>query len=245
MSQLAHTRPRSATEIVDASFRFYRAHFGNLLVLSALFLVPTALLAAIVPGEAQRIVQFVGNWLYLVCEGAIAVLVAAAIERDQALTGGEVLRQLGGNAGKVIGVSIVSGFMIVIGLILLIVPGIIALSWTMVALPVAAIEGLSSGTAISRSRALARGRMGHVLGTMLLAWVIVFGLVFGLSLAIGLLFGYAGAPERIAAMLGELVMVPLFPLIGVAVTLLYYDLRVRSEGADVEAMVAALPESAA
>jgi hypothetical protein len=245
MSQLAHTQPRRATEIIDASFRFYRAHFGNLLVLSALLLVPTALLGVIVPGELQRVVQLVGNWMYLVCEGAIAVLVAAAIERDQALTGGEVLRQLGGNAGKVIGVSIVSGFMILVGFILLIIPGIIALSWTMVALPVAAIEGFSSSAAISRSRALARGRMRHVLGTMLLAWVIVIGLVLGISLAVGLLFGFFGLPDRLTDMLGELVMVPLFPLIGVAVTMLYYDLRVRSEGADVQAMVEALPESAA
>jgi hypothetical protein len=85
--------------------------------------------------------------------------------------------------------------------------------------------------------------MGHVLGTMLLAWVIVLGLVLGISLAVGLLFGFVGLPDRLTDMLGELVMVPLFPLIGVAVTMLYYDLRVRSEGADVEAMVNALPET--
>jgi hypothetical protein len=42
-------------------------------------------------------------------------------------------------------------------------------------------------------------------------------------------------------MLASLLMVPLFPLIGVASSLLYYDLRVRGEGADVQAMVDALP----
>ena len=243
MSQLAHTHPRRATEIIDASFRFYRAHFGNLLVISALLLVPMALIGAVVPNDAQRFVQLIGNWMYLICEGAVAVLVAAAIERDQSLSGGEVFRALGSNAGKVVGASIVSGLIVFIGFVLLIVPGFIALSWTMVAIPVAAIEGLSSSPAIARSRELARGRMGHVLGTMLLAWLIVVALMLGIAMTLGALFALVGLPDRLRDMLGELVMVPLFPLIGVAVTLLYYDLRVRSEGADVEAMVNALPEA--
>jgi len=243
MSQLANTHPRRATEIIDASFRFYRAHFGNLLVLSALLLVPVALIGAVVPTGMERVVQFVGNLMYLICEGAIAVLVAAAIERDQSLSSGEVFRELGSNAGNVIGASIVSGLMVVIGFVLLIVPGFIALAWTMVAVPVAAIEGSSSSSAIARSRELARGRMGHVLGTMLLAWVIVIALMLGLAMSLGMLFALVGVPDRMTDMLGELLMVPLFPLIGVAVTLLYYDLRVRSDGADVEAMVNALPET--
>jgi hypothetical protein len=243
MSQLAHTQPRRATEIIDASFRFYRAHFGNLLVISALLLVPMALIGALVPDEWQRPVQFVGNWMYLICEGAIAVLVAAAIERDESLSAGAVFRALGGNASKVISASIMSGLMVLIGFILLIVPGFIVLSWTMVAVPVAAIEGFSNRSAISRSRELARGRMGHVLGTMLLAWVIVVALMLGLALVLGMLFALVGLPDRLTDMLSELVMVPLFPLVGVAVTLLYYDLRVRSEGADLEAMMEGLPET--
>lgn len=243
MSQLAHTRPRSATEIIDASFRFYRAHLGDLIVVTALLLVPPALLSAIAPEWVQKVLQLIGNWLYLICEGAIAVLVAAALERDQVLSAGEVFREFGNRAGKVIGVSIVSGIMVLVGFVLFVIPGIIALSWTMVALPVAAIEGSSSTAAIERSRALARGRMGHVLGTMLLAWAIVIVLMLGIALALGMLVGMFGIPERLSDLLIELVMVPLFPLIGVAVTLLYYDLRVRSEGADVEAMVNALPET--
>jgi hypothetical protein len=37
-------------------------------------------------------------------------------------------------------------------------------------------------------------------------------------------------------LIGGLLLVPLFPLIGVASALLYYDLRVRRDGADVAAM---------
>jgi hypothetical protein len=245
MSQLAQTRPRSATEIIDASFRFFRARFGDLLVVSALLLVPPALLSAIAPDWLQRVIQLASNWMYLIAEGAVAILVAAALERSQTLSAGDVFRELGGKSGKVILVSIVSGLMVMIGTVLFIIPGIIALSWTMVAVPVAAIEGLSSGAAIERSRALARGRMGHVLGTMVLAWVIVLVLLFGVAISLGVVAGMIGLPQRLTDMIYELVMVVLFPLIGVAVTMLYYDLRVRSEGADVAAMIDALPATPA
>jgi hypothetical protein len=245
MSQLAHTRPRSITEIVDASFRFYRARSGDLLVISALFLVPPVLLTAISPDWLRPVIQVAGQFIYLIAEGAIAILVAAALERSQTLSAGDVFRELGGRSGKVIGASIMSGLMILIGTILLVIPGIIAAAWTMVALPVAAIEGLSSGPAISRSRALARGRIGHVLGTMVLVWVIVLTLLFGSAIVFGAVMGMIGLPARLIGMIGQLVMVPLFPLIGIAVTLLYYDLRVRSEGADVSAMIDALPATPA
>ena len=241
MSQLAQTRPRSITEIVDASFRFYRARFGDLLVVSALLLVPPALLAAVAPDWLALTIKFVSNWMYLIVEGAVAILVAAALERSETLSAGDVLRALGRKSGTVIAVSIVSGLMVMLGTILLVIPGIIAAAWTMVALPVAAIEGLSSGASITRSRELARGRLGHVLGTMLLVWLIAMALVLGLAFALGIVMAILSAPTRLTDMITQLVMVPLFPLIGVAVTLLYYDLRVRSEGADVSAMIDALP----
>ena len=82
-----------------------------------------------------------------------------------------------------------------------------------------------------------------MLGTSLLAWVIVMVLVFGAAIMLGLVLGMVGLPDRITEMLGSVLMVPLFPLIGVTTSLLYYDLRVRSEGADVQAMVNALPET--
>lgn len=244
MSQLAHTQPRRATEILDSSFQFYRRHFADLLVISALLLVPPLLLGAIMPQPIQFVFQLVFNLMFLVTQGAVAVLVAGALERDRALSAGEVLRELGNRAGSVIAVSIMSGILIMLGTLLLLIPGIVIAVWTVVATPVAAIEGLKNSAALSRSRDLTRGHFWHVLGTMLLAWVIAMVLVFGLAIALGAVFGTIGVPERLTELLTGLLMVPLFPLIAVATSLLYYDLRVRSEGADVEAMVNALPESA-
>jgi len=243
MSQLAHTHPRRATEILDSSFQFYRAHFADLLVLSALLLVPPVLIGAFMPQPIQIVFQLVFNLMFLVSQGAIALMVAGAIEQDRALSAGEVLRALGDRAGSVIAVSIMSGILIGLGTLLLVIPGILIAVWTVVATPVAAIEGLKNSSALKRSRDLARGQFWHVLGTMLLAWIIVMVLVFGLAIALGLLFGLVAVPERLTQMLTQLLMVPLFPLIAVTASLLYYDLRVRGEGADVQAMVDALPQT--
>jgi hypothetical protein len=240
MSQLAHTHPRRATEIIDASFRFYRAHFGDLVVLSALLLVPPALITAIVPTSLRVPVQIVGNLMFLVAQGAIAVLVAGALEEDRALSAGETLRRLGSRAAAVIAVSIMAGILIGFGALLLVIPGILIAVWTSVATPVAAIEGLRNSGALRRSRDLTRGQFWHVLGTLLLGWVIVMVLMLGGALALGMVFGMLGFTQ-FSDMLASLLMVPLFPLIGVASSLLYYDLRVRGEGADVQAMVDALP----
>ncbi len=241
MSELAQIRPRSAAEIVDATFRFYRAHAGDLLVVSALLLVPPALLGAIAPSSTERLVDMFGRWMYYFSQGAIAVLVAAALERNETLSAGQVFRRLRGRWFKLITTSWLSALMIILGFVLLIVPGIIALAWTMVALPVAAIEGKSSSPATERSRALARGRMKHVLGTMALVWLIVAALFFGAAFSLSFLPWVSELPEHLIGMISELLLVPLAPVIGIAVTLLYYDLRVRSEGADVSAMIAALP----
>jgi len=56
-----------------------------------------------------------------------------------------------------------------------------------------------------------------------------------------ILMGSTRSVLFVFALLMRLLQVPVFPLVGVVSTLLYYDLRVRSEGADVAAMIEALP----
>lgn len=243
MSQLAQTRPRSITEIIDASFRFYRARFGDLMVVSALLLVPPTLISLLAPTRLGLPMLAVGVFMYLAGQGAIAILVAASVERDQSLSAGVALRQLGRRWVNVALVAIVSALLTILGFAALVIPGFIALAWTATAVPSAAIEELSLWDALERSRALARGRVGHVLGTLSLVWLILavlfFGVVFLITTVIAM--GSTRSVLFVLALLMRLLRVPVFPLVGVVSTLLYYDLRVRSEGADVAAMIEALP----
>jgi hypothetical protein len=245
MSLLAHARPLHVTEIVDVSFRFYRVHAGELLVLAAVCLVPPIVVGAIVPAPVQPVVSLLGNLLYPVCQGGIALVVAARMQQDRAITAGEALRAMSGRMGAAIGTSLLAGILVMLGTLLLVIPGILVLAWTIVVVPVVVIEGLANSPAISRSRDLVRGHVWHVLGTTALAWLVVTALVLGSSLALGLLVGMFGITNTLPKLLGALTIVPTFPLVGIATTLLYFDLRVRGEGADVVAMLDSLPPVAA
>jgi tetrahydromethanopterin S-methyltransferase subunit G len=238
---LAQHRPRGAAEILDASAQFYRTHIGVLLVISIAVVLPPAILRAFVSPEIGNVISLAANLLVPVAQGAIICLVAAALEEGHEMTAGEAYRRLGNRAGAMIGVQIMSGFLIILGLILLVVPGFIAIAWTAVAGPVVAIEGVNGSAAISRSRTLSRGHMKHVLGTLILSWVIVFALLFGASFVVGGLAGAIGLGSRALDFIAELLFAPLLPLLSIPAALLYYDLRIRNEGADIEAMVDALP----
>ena len=242
MTHLAHIRPRSIAEIIDAGFRIYRAHWGELVVLSALLLVPPALLTVVIPPQFHGVIQVTENLMFLVVQGAIAVLVGAAIEAERPISAGETLRRLGRRASTILGASILSGVLIVIGAFLLVLPAVFAVVWTAVATPVAANEQVGSSRALVRSRELARGHFWHVLGTVVFAWIIMIVLAYGAGITLEMVFELTGVPDLIGEAFQSLMFVALFPLVGVMVTLLYYDLRVRNEGADLMAMMDTLPQ---
>jgi len=75
--------------------------------------------------------------------------------------------------------------------------------------------------------------MWRVLLTMLLAWVI-YGAVFTI-LSLGVNLVLARNPT-VSAVVGAIIMCFAYPFLGVVTTLLYYDLRVRKEGFDLEIM---------
>jgi hypothetical protein len=139
-----------------------------------------------------------------------------------------------------IAVQIASGLMVFIGLVLLLVPGLIALAWTAVCVPVVMLERLGYSQAIDRSRALGRGQWRHVLGTLLLSW----GLALLIMMGAGFIVGLLGAGTRIGDVLVELLFAVVLPIPTIAMTFLYYDLRVRTESADLDAMISALPTPA-
>jgi hypothetical protein len=99
------------------------------------------------------------------------------------------------------------------------------------------VEQLGYSKAIERSRELARGRWRHVLGTLFLSWGVALLLILGAGVVVGLL----GLDDPIAGLVVELLFAVVLPVPAIAMTFLYYDLRVRNEGADLDVMMSALP----
>jgi len=112
----------------------------------------------------------------------------------------------------------------------------------LVAVPAIIVERAGPLAALGRSIALVRRRFWPVLGTWLLVWFIaaVIANVFVWPFTLpATLFG--GTTALVATALGGIVGGLLAaPLVPNALALVYYDLRVRTEALDLEAMVAAL-----
>jgi hypothetical protein len=133
--------------------------------------------------------------------------------------------------------TILSGFMVGLGSILCVVPGIYLYVAFSVAVPVLLVEGAGPSRALGRSRELVRGRWWGACGVAVVGYILVS--IVSLALT-GLVVGVAFAnPARntvtgfilntLAATVGSMITTP---AAAAFVTVLYIDLRVRKEGFD-------------
>jgi hypothetical protein len=122
------------------------------------------------------------------------------------------------------------GIATVVGLLLLVVPGLIAMSALYLAVPAVVVEPIPPGRAISRSWRLTRGHRLHLFLLLFLFGLLGAG-VGGFVAALGL----AGSPSLIA--LGQALSVVLQGLSLTAPAVAYHDLRVAREGVDTAQLV--------
>jgi hypothetical protein len=103
------------------------------------------------------------------------------------------------------------------------------------------LEGLGVGGALKRSSALVRGSLGRTIGVVAIMWVLY--LVVYLSLwAVAALFVRS---MEVSSNVATALAVAAYPFLASLLALLYYDLRIRREGYDLELMARALGETPA
>ena len=153
---------------------------------------------------------------------------------------------LRGHILQLFGVIFVTGLIIGVGCIFLIVPGIILACRLGVSVPVAMLEDCGPGKAISRSMELTKGFAMQ----MFLIFVLTIALSIGVSIVLQVPFTILAATPRPHLLpLGLSMLQYAFTFIGqvlvgpigaIAFCLMYYNLRVRKEGFDVEHLMASL-----
>jgi hypothetical protein len=124
-----------------------------------------------------------------------------------------------------------------IGMLLCGFPGLIAMTWFLVTAPVIGAEGLGPVAAMRRSARLTVRRFWPVLGLSLLSGVVssLFGYALGLvPTTISLLVGTGGLGWLVTAAAGVITSLVTLPIVAGATVLIYLDLRVRTEGLDLE-----------
>jgi hypothetical protein len=157
---------------------------------------------------------------------------------DQPVSLGSSLRFAARRLGALVWMAILMWVLLGLAFIALVIPGVWLYAAWSVATPALLIEGVHGQRALSRSRQLVRGRWWPVAGVLVvvnLMSALVSGAITGVLLAIVLTGGGSAAYAVVVASLAAAVAGILTrPFQAAVATVLYYDLRVRREGYDVQ-----------
>jgi hypothetical protein len=241
-------RPRSSSEILDAAFEIYRRYFTVFVAINIFAAIPVALssylgLTAIMLQQPDAIVtsylvRAVGALITPFTEGAMTCAASAAY-LGMPVDLANSVRAAFQRPGRLFVAMFTKWILLVFGLVLFLVPGFIVFK-RYFALPMTVLfEDNKVGDAISRSRQLSNGNGTRIFG--LIGGVFVFTLV--VTAVLTKTITSLTSSVAVTAVITLLVATVISPFGTVVATLLYYDIRIRKEGYDIELMTQALNTS--
>lgn len=244
-------RPLSVGEVLDVSFGLYRSKFATLLTIAvATQLVPSLVSVYLTSagGWLTNIPLYLASMLLAVVLSALGVAASTFVVSDAYLgretSAGVALSKAGGLLARLIGLSILTSLVIGIGVLLLIVPGLVLAAGLMLSTVVLVLESPPSVTAaMGRAWALSKGFRGKILLTMVVVFLmlVVPSVVIGAAWAlIGRGTGAGPAESVPMVVLQSLLSILVYPFVYVVLTVLYYDIRVRKEGFDLELLASSV-----
>ena len=253
-------RQMTLSEVLNGAFSICREHFGELVRIVAVVLVPAQLvtLVALLAAPDGTVDLLLGTSdpddtidgasvvavLVSTTLSAFASLLATAaafrfvsdsylgIETGWRESLSYALRRL----HSILWILLLAGLGIAAGFLLLILPGFfIAVAWAL-AIPVLLSEDARGSKALGRSYRLVRGNWWKTFGTLILAGIIV-GLVQSALSAVVTLAVDDSDSKVLEAVLATLLYLVLYlvsiPFTTTVLTLIYFDLRVRKDGVDI------------
>src|SRR5262245_17724716 len=210
-------------DILSRTWELYRAHWRHLIAIAAVIYVPLGAVSAALaligwPGIlAGNILNLAAIFLV---QGALVKAVEDVRDGRRELGVGATLRQASGRLVALTVAGVLAAVGIIAGLTLLIVPGLILLTWWLVLSPVIMLESCGVAHGFGRSRALVRGHAWPVFGVVVLTMLILLAFSLALGLALTPLDG--SARGFLQAAVGHTLAAP---FAAVAWTLTYFRLR--------------------
>jgi hypothetical protein len=209
-------------DVINETFSIYGQNIGPL--------IGSALVVFVVVGLVAGILQSIGG-VVLVLVGAIVRLAGIALytgfvvklvedvrdgRRDQTI--GDLFSSAAPAILSLVAFGIMFAIAVAIGLVLVIIPGLILLTFWSVGAPAIVAEGVGPIAAFGRSWRLIRGSAWPVFGALVVALLIV--------IAIGFVLGAIATPIGngaivLASIISNVVAAPVFAL---AVSVMFFDL---------------------
>jgi hypothetical protein len=252
-------RPLSVGEILDTSFTLYRRHFGPLVTVSLVCTGLPLLLRLFTEAAGGMMANLALSLVYLlsmvvlslVATGATVFIVSESY-LGRPLSARDALNRATPYLGRILVCSMLTAFIVGLGLLFLVVPGIILGTGLAVAIPAVVLESdRSASAALSRSWELTRGSRWRIfalgLTLLILLYVPLVAITGILAVMLPRSAGALGAATSLSAVLalavGGVVQLILYPLFYCVLTIAYYDLRVRKEGFDLELLASSLQQA--
>jgi hypothetical protein len=218
-----------ASGVIGEAWEVYKAHWQHLLTLSVVVYAAVALIGILLGaifdiwlaalfGAVISLVAFF--WLQAALVKAVEDLRDGRADFSLSETFGEAQKHL----AAVVVAAILAGLGIALGLILLIIPGLVLLTWWCVIVPAIVIENKSAGESFSRSRKLVRGYGWNVFGVI----VIVVALLIGFNIVLSIVL--TPLADWLQSFLSSFISGTLTaPFTATVLTLLYFRLRAAKE----------------
>ena len=272
-------RPMDLGEILDRTFRLYRAHFmtfflimlavqaisflGSLTWQASLApLQPTPGTVPHLPGMSFFIALFFSTIVtFLAAQVGIGTLTTAvsSIYLGEPIGIGEALRRVRPSLARLLGTTVLTSLIVVLGMVACVVPGFYFLLSYLLVSQVVVIEGLGPQAAMRRSSELMRkksdkGLFRNNIMKASVILIIVFVLAAAAGMIVGLPFGIAqifahdrshppsllGPMHLLQGTLTMIVQAGVAPIGTIAMILFYYDIRIRKEGFDLQMLASSL-----
>ena len=264
-------RPLSVGEVLDASFKIVRQRFGTLagcvLVVALPLNIVNTLITTSTSDNAFNLdetsagsdvstgTELAGVLLTTTLALVLTTLSAAACFRaisgvylGENPTVGDSLRFAASRLLPVIVLSFLYFLGLVPAFIALIIPGIwLSVAWS-VSFPALLSEGIGPVAALGRSFRLVKGRWWPTFGALLVMYVLVAVISGILGALLGAALIAAVDNEAVAAVFYTIVntlsSLITLPLMAAVLTVIYFDLRVRKEGFDLQLLARGVGQQA-
>jgi hypothetical protein len=239
-SSAPRLRPLNLGDLLDETFALYRQNFA----LFAGIVAVLTIIETIFSELARRSGSLGLTLLVIPITLAFGALITGALSWavSQRYLGketsiGEAYAAVGvATFFQLIGASLLYGLIVAVGFVFLIIPGIIFLVRFAFMPEAIVLEQRGVFDSLGRSWALVSGSFWRVLGYGLVIYIIVFFIELVVGGAIAGVLAAGGGLSFIRPAVSAIVSILVEPFRLTAFVLLYYDLRIRKEGFDLEQM---------
>jgi hypothetical protein len=251
----AALRPLSIGEILDTSFQLYRRYFVTLATIGVLCTAVPLMIDVYIESSGGRMAHLglaVLSAVLLMTLNSVATAATVFVVSEgylgREVGAGDALQFAAPFVWRLILAQVLNFLLTFAGMLLFIIPGLIVLVALSLTPPALVVEDLASTAALGRSWRLTRGARWKLVGVFIPLLLILVVPMIAVTVIVTVVAGILGVASAMdatgVAVLGAafagLVQMLVYPLFNCALTIAYYDQRIRKEGFDLELLAARL-----